>query len=358
VPGIYISYPFCSQKCTFCNFASGVHPRETERRYLSALFNEIRRTAPPFVPDTLYLGGGTPSSMALDDLAALFEALPFPFAEATLEAAPGTLRPDAVRGWKALGINRISLGVQSFVTPELRRTGRRHTAETVADEVALLRAEGIRNINIDLIAGLPGQTEKSWQESLIWVERLAPPHVSVYMFEIDDDSSLGQEVLLNGKRYGAQDLPSEDLTAALYETAAGHLARIGLPRYEISNFARPGFESRHNLKYWELAPYFGFGADAHSFDGVTRWQNADSIASYLASEGVPKREPAGANEKFWVGLRLSRGITPTAEEWRMHEAPITRLLRQDLLERRGSALRLTARGVMLSNEVFQEFLPA
>ncbi len=325
---------------------------------MDALLGEIHRTPLPFVPDTLYIGGGTPSSMALTGLAALFEALPYPFTEATLEAAPGTLTADALQYWKALGINRVSLGAQSFVAPELRRTGRRHTAETVAADIALLREEGIPDINVDLIAGLPGQTERSWGESLIWVERLAPPHVSVYMFEIDEDSNLGREVLLNGQRYGAPDLPSEDLTAALYETAVEHLSRIGLPRYEISNFARPGFESRHNLKYWELSPYIGFGADAHSFDGVNRWHNPDSIESYLAADVSPEPEPACANEKFWVGLRLSRGIVPTPEEWGLHHASITRLLQYNLLERSGPALRLTPRGVMLSNEVFEEFLPA
>ena len=150
------------------------------------------------------------------------------------------------------GINRVSLGVQSFVQRELARTGRKHTAEIVEREIAVLRAAGIANINIDLIAGLPGQSRESWRESLAWIEKLAPPHVSVYMLEVDEDSRLGAEVLLNGKRYGAPDVPTEELTAELYETAVAELARMGIERYEISNFARPGFESRHNLKYWQI----------------------------------------------------------------------------------------------------------
>jgi len=358
VAGIYISYPFCAQKCTFCNFASGVHGPETEERYLQALLREIARTPVPFTPDTLYLGGGTPSTLALGALTRIFDALPYSFREATLEAAPGTVTPEHVRHWRTLGINRVSLGVQSFVTPELRRTGRRHTAEMVAEEIALLRGEGISNFNIDLIAGLPGQTPASWSESLRWIERLEPPHVSVYMFEIDEDSRLGSEVLLNGQRYGAPDLPSEDLTATFYETAVASLAALGLPRYEISNFARPGSESLHNLKYWQLAPYLGFGADAHSFTGTQRSQNPDSVAGYLADDTAPTTEPADPTERFWVGLRLMNGIVPSLEEWRTHRGAIYRLIGQGLLEQSGPKLHLTARGVMVSNEVFEEFLPA
>ena len=351
--GIYIAYPFCAQKCTFCNFASGVHGPEMEQAYIAELLREMRETTLPFTPDTIYFGGGTPSLIAPADFLAIFESLPHPFLEATLEAAPGTLTRECLRHF-----NRVSLGVQSFVTAELRRSGRRHTAETVEQDIALLRAEGILNFNLDLIAGLPGQTAESWEHSLSWIEKLQPPHVSIYMFEIDDDSRLGAEVLLNGKRYGAPDLPSEDLTASLYETAVVRLAALGIPRYEISNFARPGYESLHNLKYWHLAPYIGFGADTHSFDGARRWQNPESIDDYLHRAPKPPSQPADPTEHFWVGLRLMHGIEPTAEEWRTHRTPIHRLVDQGLLERSGALLRLTDRGVLFSNEVFEEFLPA
>lgn len=358
MPGIYLSYPFCAQKCTFCNFASGVHSADTEQRYVEALVAEIGATPLPFLPDTLYFGGGTPSSLSPASLDRIFAALPHNFREVTLEAAPGTLTPALVQHWRRLNVNRVSLGVQSFVTAELRRTGRRHTADTVEQDVALLRENGIANFNIDLIAGLPGQTAESWAESLAWIERLAPPHVSVYMFEIDEDSSLGAEVLLNGKRYGAPSLPSEDLTATLYETAASTLESLNIRRYEISNFAEPGAESLHNLKYWQLAPYLGFGADAHSFDGTRRWQNPESIEAYLNRAPAKATEPADPTEHFWVGLRLMHGIEPSVEEWRTHRTPITRLVHQGLLEQSGPLLRLTPRGIMLSNEVFEEFLPA
>ena len=193
----------------------------------------------------------------------------------------------------AAGINRVSLGVQSFVRQEIAATGRKHTAETVVSDLEMLREAGIANFNIDLIAGLAGQTIASWRESLDWIEKLSPPHVSVYMLEIDDDSRLGREKLLGGVRYGAANLPSESETADMYEFAVERLEGLGIRRYEISNFARPGFESIHNLKYWRLEPYIGFGADAHSFDGTLRWQNVESPADYVAR--APRMESIAAN---------------------------------------------------------------
>ena len=359
VAGIYISYPFCAQKCTYCNFASGVFPRELQPRYIAALRREIEKHEWQWRPETVYLGGGTPSLIDAQALRGVLAAVPgWPWSEATMEAAPGTVTPDAVGLWQECGINRVSLGVQSFVQSEIARTGRKHTAEIVAADVKRLREHGIENINIDLIAGLSGQSIASWKESLDWMERLAPPHVSVYMFEIDQDSRLGNEILLNGQRYGAPLIPSEELTVELYEAAIERLASLGIPRYEISNFARPGRESKHNLKYWRLEPYVGFGADAHSFDGKQRWQNAETVAEYLEHAG-PLTEPAAANldeEKFFVGLRLAEGVAPTAEEWQRYEQPLSRFLREGLLEKRGGTVRLTDRGVLLSNEVFQEFL--
>ncbi len=357
MPGVYLSYPFCAQKCTYCNFASGVFPRGLEARYVESLATELRGHAWQWTPETVYLGGGTPSQMDADGLGALLALIPgTPWIEATLEAAPGTITLDKAKAWAAAGINRVSLGVQSFVEAEIRRTGRKHTAATVAHDIETLRAAGIANYNIDLIAGLAGQTEDSWRESLDWIERLQPPHVSIYMLEIDDDSRLGREMRLGGVRYFAGETPSEDQTAAFYEIAAERLGSMGIARYEISNFARPGLESRHNLKYWTLEPYAGFGADAHSFDGHTRRRNPESVEDYLAHL-APEAEPANpSEERFLVGLRLARGIRPEPEEWRQFAAPIARFQDEGLLETDGGYLRLTWRGVMLSNEIFQEFL--
>ncbi len=295
--------------------------------------------------------------MARETLAELLALIPgHPWLEATLETAPGTVTPEHAAAWARAGIDRVSLGVQSFVRAELARTGRRHTAEVVASEIAILGRHGIAKINIDLIAGLPGQTEASWLESLGWVDRLQPDHVSVYMLEVDDDSRLGREILSGGARYGAADRPSDDLTAALYETAVERLAAMGLRRYEISNFALPGCESRHNLKYWNLEPYVGFGVDAHSYDGRRRWQNPDSLPDYLAGSRPTAIEANPLEERFFVGLRLTGGIRPEPEEWVHFREPIQRFIEQGLLETDCGRLRLTSRGVMLSNEVFQEFL--
>jgi oxygen-independent coproporphyrinogen-3 oxidase len=375
VPGVYVSYPFCAQKCTYCNFASGVFPRALEQRYLIALEAEIRAHSWQWQPQTVYLGGGTPSSLAPAELASFLQTIPGrPWLEATIEAAPGAITAEKARAWAGLGINRVSLGVQSFVEKEIRRTGRKHTAAVVAAELALLHDAGIDNCNIDLIAGLSGQTAASWRESLDWIERLAPRHVSVYMLEVDEDSRLGKERLLGGVRYGAADTPDDDQTADFYEAAVDRLAALGIARYEISNFARPGFESRHNLKYWKLEPYVGFGADAHSFDGLMRRQNPRAMEEYTAGG-----TPAGAgqpgdlrHERFFVGLRLMAGIRPSAEEWDSFQQPIRRFVDSGLLEivdagpletegpgrlqTTNAALRLTNRGVLLSNEVFQEFL--
>jgi oxygen-independent coproporphyrinogen-3 oxidase len=330
-----------------------------EAPYLEALRAELRAHEWAWRPDTVYLGGGTPSNIAPDEVRSVLELIPGqPWTEATLEAAPGSITPDKARAWADCGIRRVSLGVQSFVENEIRRTGRKHTAQTVAADLATLREAGIDNYNIDLIAGLAGQTEASWRGSLDWIERLAPPHVSVYMLEVDDDSRLGKEMRLGGVRYGAADTPSDDRTADFYEMAVERLAALGNPRYEISNFARPGFESRHNLKYWKLEPYAGFGADAHSFDGRRRSQNPESIADYLAHAGIEATDANLAEERFFVGLRLSEGVRVTDPERRQFEVPIQRFLADGLLEESGGALRLTGRGVLLSNEVFQEFLTA
>ncbi len=355
--GVYVSYPFCAQKCTYCNFASGVFPRETEAGYVEALRGEMARHVWAWRPETVYLGGGTPSAMTAQDLAAVLAPIPGrPWLEATMEAAPGTVTPEKARAWMDAGIDRVSLGVQSFVGAEIARTGRKHTARMVAAEMDVLRASGIVKINIDLIAGLAGQSEASWRESLDWVARLAPDHVSVYMLEVDEESRLGREILAGGTRYGAGDRPSGDLTAELYEMAAARLAGLGLPRYEISNFAAPGHESRHNMKYWLREPYAGFGADAHSFDGRLRWRNPESVAEYMGAWQPVSEAPDAVEERFFLGLRLARGIRPEPGEWSLFGEPIRRFIEQGLLEREGGVLRLTSRGVMLSNEVFQEFL--
>ncbi|HLH44086.1 MAG TPA: radical SAM family heme chaperone HemW [Bryobacteraceae bacterium] len=360
--GVYVSYPFCAQKCTYCNFGSGVFPRDLESAYLKALEAELAAASWPWIPETIYIGGGTPSRMTSEALARILDlALGKPHSggiEATIEAAPGGLTPALAQGWLEAGINRVSFGVQSFDSRELARTGRQHDAATVAAEVAIVRSAGFQNFNVDLIAGLPGQTLRSWTASLDWIERLEAPHVSIYMLEVDEDSRLGAEVLASGKRYGAADVPTDDAIADFYELAVARLAAMGIRRYEISNFALPGWESRHNLKYWRREPYLGFGADAHSFDGATRWQNVESVREYVErlAQGLSPavaRSAADSAEAFFLGLRLDAGIEA---DWSPYRDAVERLLGQGLLETQGRRLRLTRRGVLLSNEVFAEFI--
>lgn len=355
--GVYIAYPFCEQKCSFCNFASDV-PRPGERElYGAALLREIRGHHWNWQPQTLYFGGGTPTLMPRELLAEIFATIPSGcLSEITIECAPGTITTEAVRMWRSFGINRVSMGVQSFLPNELRLTGRRHTSATIARDIAILRREGIDNINLDLIAGLPEQTCESWERSLHQIEVLNPPHVSIYIFEADEDSRLGKELTLGGVRYGAGSMPTDDQIAGFYERAAERLALMGIPRYEISNFARPGFESRHNLKYWKLEPYIGFGLDAHSFDGRLRWGNPETVSDYMAHRSIDPVASDLGEEHFFVGLRLTEGIEPTPEEGIRFARPISKWLQRGMLEREGSRLRLSGAGILLSNEVFQEFL--
>jgi len=365
VSGVYISWPFCAQKCTFCNFASGVQPKGLEDEYAEALVREIEAHQWLWTPDTTYLGGGTPSAMPVEKLERILSRIPGrPWREATIESAPGGLSSERVTAWKSVGINRVSLGVQSFVKAELARTGRRHDAVVVEREIALLRAAGIPNINVDLIAGLPGQTEASWRESLSWIEKLSPSHVSVYMLEIDEDSRLGAELLNGGIRYGASDVPSDDAVAGLYEIAVAELSRMGVARYEISNFAIPGAESIHNLKYWRREPYIGFGGDAHSFDGALRWQNVETARDYVKTSHTNQSVRAECTqaqsdeEKFFVGLRLAEGVETSPADWQRFGAAFERFIALGMMEQTGARVRLTPRGVMVSNEIFQEFIAA
>ncbi len=282
--GLYISVPFCRTKCSFCNFASGVFSRAVFDRYVqqvcldvAAADNLARELGGDLdrAVDSIYLGGGTPSVLAPDQLERMFHAVHdhfdvTPSAEITVECAPGTITSDVIDTLLRCGANRVSLGVQSFVDQESSSVGRLHTRAIVLDDIARLRAAGIGNLSIDLIAGLPHQTQQSWDFSLSETLATGVPHVSVYMLEVDEDSRLGNELLAGGSRYHAHFVPDDDLTADLYLAAFERLAKGGVEQYEISNFARPvthgiGLrDSRHNLKYWTRQPYLGFGVDAHS----------------------------------------------------------------------------------------------
>jgi oxygen-independent coproporphyrinogen-3 oxidase len=335
----------------------------------------------PDAADSIYLGGGTPSLLQPLQLEKLFFILRSRFAlapgsEITVECAPGTLTSDVVDTLIASGVNRVSLGVQSFIDREAASVARLHTRDKTLQDIERLRAAGISNINVDLIAGLPHQTKESWNTSLDQAIASGVPHVSVYMLEVDEDSRLGRELIAGGTRYHAHFVPDDDATAEFYETACSRLEAAGIRQYEISNFAREGFESQHNLKYWTRRPYLGFGVDAHSMlpaspglraKGVEslRFSTIDSFDRFFASAEL-KAEPVtvvqAVEESFFLGLRLNRGInldqlgqTFGAEVEKLVPI-IDELTSQGLLSRAGLTVRLTDRGRILSNEVFERFI--
>lgn len=384
--GIYISVPFCRTKCSFCNFASGVVSKAAYARYVDrvvadiagadAFANSIEAKFERSV-DSIYLGGGTPTVLEGAQLARIFEAVRGTFdiaadSETTVEVAPGTVTPVMLETLVRCGVNRVSLGVQSFVDEEARSVGRLHTREIVLDDIRRMRAAGITNISIDLIAGLPHQTVQSWEYSLSETIDSGAQHASVYMLEVDEDSRLGRELMAGGTRYHAHFVPDEDSTADFYERACERLNAAGISQYEISNFARPGWESRHNLKYWTRQPYLGFGVDAHSMlpagEGAVRFATADVLERYVTGEEpvvTPVDRTAALEEEHFLGLRLTRGID-TAELASRYgykaEAPCERMIAElseaGLLERAQGRVRLTARGRLLSNEVFLRFIGA
>jgi len=352
--------------------------------------------------DSVYLGGGTPSVLAPDQLAALFRSVRanfdvLPGSEITVEVAPGTLSPEILHVLLASGVNRVSLGMQSFVDQETRSVGRLHTRDVTLADIASLRAAGISEISLDLIAGLPHQTAESWDYSLSETIATGVPHVSIYMLEVDEDSRLGRELLAGGTRYHAHHVPDDDLVADFYLKACERLNSAGLHQYEISNFARntteqchpersrvapestdflfPHHASRHNLKYWLRHPYLGFGVDSHSMlcaphpdqpHAAVRFATTDNLDALLGGAPLTRIEVEEKNaleEAFFLGLRLNRGVNMNsieadfgAEALNTYQDSIAELTTDSLVSLENSFLRLTDRGRLLSNDVFSRFL--
>jgi oxygen-independent coproporphyrinogen-3 oxidase len=382
--GVYIQVPFCQTRCTYCNFHTGVVARDRYKPYADALSREIRETfaAEPravavATADSVYFGGGTPSLLEPAALKQVLDALragvPFAGADAevevTLEADPETITLEKAHAWREAGFNRISLGVQSFDDRELQAAGRIHRREHTAAANDALRAAGISNISMDLIAGLAHQTSESWSRSLDELIAIGPEHVSIYMLEVDEGSRLGKELLSFGSRYSADAVPTPDESCDFYEAACARLANAGYEHYEISNWAKPDYRSRHNLKYWQRVPYLGFGAGAHSFDGTKRWANVHDSAEYVRrierGETVREQiEPVTAGqaleEEIFLGLRQLDGIDFGRIERDYNAAElrgrIDSLTSQGLLQRDGANVRLAPDRLAVSNEIFSELL--
>jgi oxygen-independent coproporphyrinogen-3 oxidase len=303
-----------------------------------------------------------------------------PGAEITLECAPGQLGGETLDELLRQGMNRVSFGVQSFVDLEAAAVGRLHTREMCLAEIERMRGVGIENINVDLIVGLPHQTRESWRESVEVALGSRVPHVSVYMLEVDEDSRLGREMLGAGSRYSAGDVPSEDETAEWYGAACGWLDDAGIRQYEISNFARAGHASRHNVKYWRREAYLGFGLDAHSMlrtrDGAVRRANTADLDGYLADDvdvfglrgsGEPTVEVIGREQGFeetlFLGLRMNAGVELERLRAEFGDGladgalqAMVDVVEAGLVEVEGGRLRLTGAGRMVSNEVFSRLL--
>ena len=387
--GIYIQVPFCASKCSFCNFSSGVERGAIFDRYTRSLQSELEAW-PRFFPeagipteilsspvDSIYIGGGTPTLLEEERLGTfvtvLREHLPWrEELEFTLETTPGSTPESLLDGLRSMGVNRLSIGAQTFDDRELRAVGRLHSADDTGQLVRDARRAGFQNISLDLIAGLPHQTEESFHRSLEASVALRPEHVSLYLFEVDEKSRLGREVVHGGSRYHASTVPGDDFMADAYEFGRAFLSTHGYAQYEISNFALPGSESRHNRRYWQLGPYVGLGAGAHSFDGARRWSNHVDVQRYLAHldegkspidalRGLTSEEQV--EEFFFLGLRQADGVDldearqrwgeNLVERW---ESRIQRLASEHWVIVEGSRVRLTPRAYLVSNEIFQEFV--
>jgi oxygen-independent coproporphyrinogen-3 oxidase len=389
--GLYISFPFCRSKCTYCNFASGVYPARDHERYVARVLEDLR-AAPAWAAkmgvdlprrvDSIYFGGGTPSLLSPHLLRQIFAAMRAEFefdaaAEITVECAPGQIADDTLHALAECGVNRVSLGVQSFIDREAQVCGRLHSRAIVLQDLRRLRAIGIANLNIDLIAGLAEQTSASWDESLGVLIDSGVPHASIYMLEVDEDSRLGREMISGGSRYFSGLVPADDAIADMYLHAAARLAEAGLHQYEISNFARPRRESQHNLRYWQRRPYLGLGLDASSMlyafaddtaaPYILRSSVTGDLSVFLAGPAPAETawlSPARQFEEAWfLGLRMNAGVKLASLRHEFGPEPVAqamptvvRLVEEKLLTSDGKTVRLTAQGRLLSNDVFQQFL--
>ena len=374
--GIYIHIPFCRTRCSYCDFATGTYESTLAKRYVRATTDEIRAfslSADANRVNTIYFGGGTPSLLSPLQVAQILEAVRQRFhveedAEVTMEMNPGTVTLKALREFQALGVNRASFGAQTFDDLELKRLGRTHTSADVRHTFSLLREAGFTNISFDLIAGLPNQSLLNWSRNLDQALKLRPEHLSFYILEVHEGTPLADQI-----RRGAEPQPDDDLAADMYRMMLERALCEGYDHYEISNLCLPGYESRHNTKYWTGGAVYGFGCSAHSYDGQrTRWSNERDAARYTKMveagqtpvvETTALDERAARAESIFLGLRLMRGIN--LEEYRTrfgadlraeYADDLTRLSEAGLIELDHDLMKLTTTGALLSNEVFATFV--
>lgn len=375
--GIYIHIPFCATRCHYCNFATGGYEAELAQRYVAAVREEIIRadvaTNPVMLDvDTIYFGGGTPTTLSIEQISSLIGLCRKKFnvasnAEITAEANPGSVSQNYLEGLRECGVNRLSFGVQSFDDGELQMIGRTHSSEDAREAVRMARDAGFTNISIDLIAGLPEQKMETWERNLDEAFALKPDHLSVYLLELYKDAPL-----LHRINRGELRAIDEELTIAMYFALMDEAARRGFDHYEISNWAHPGFESRHNLKYWTGAPYWAFGVSAAGYDGQARWSNTRNIHEYLkkvesgqspVAERIELDEEDRQSENLFLRLRLKGGVDLGEHQSKFgvdvlerYRDELERLREAGLVEVNENTLRISRAGTVLANEVFAAFV--
>lgn len=377
--GVYLHIPFCKSRCSYCDFATDVYrSADAVDRYVSALCSEIERfskrnaesqIANPKSVDTIYFGGGTPSLLSSSQVGQVIDVVRSNFdvaddVETTMEMNPATVTAESLTGYRSVGVNRASFGVQTFDDRALRLLARGHDANDARNTFKLLRDAGFENLSFDLIAGLPNQTLDQWRRNLDEAVAMAPEHLSLYLLEIHEGTPLAEQI-----RSGRQPVPDEDLAAEMYELMVDELTVADYTQYEISNFAKRGFESRHNTKYWRLDPVYGFGVSAHSFNGSARYANQRDTAEYVdriesgRSAEVSRERIDLASEFIFLGLRLTDGIDVSEYARRFdinieskYETELERLVEAGLIEPGSTHLKLTRKGMLFSNEVFSVFV--
>jgi oxygen-independent coproporphyrinogen-3 oxidase len=369
--GVYLHIPFCKSRCSYCDFATDVYrSRDGVDRYVAALCTEIGKFAHNGDPiDTIYFGGGTPSLLSPGQVEDILNAVSSKFviaadAEITMEMNPATVTTASLASFHHLGVNRASFGVQTFDDHLLKLLARGHDASDARTTFAMLRDARFDNISFDLIAGLPHQTLADWERNLDEAIALSPEHLSLYLLEVHQGTPLAVQI-----ESGRQPRPNEELAAEMYEMMVDKLTASGYQQYEISNFARPGSESRHNSKYWQLEHVFGFGVSAHSFDGRERYANERDTARYVSliekgrSPEVMRETIDIASEQAFLGLRLEDGLDLADYRKKFDidlllrfEAEIAGLLDNRLVDTSDGRLKLTGRGKLFSNEVFAVFV--
>jgi len=369
--GVYLHIPFCKSRCSYCDFATDVYrSSEAVDRYVSAICVDIRNFSDSGMEiDTIYFGGGTPSLLMPEQVEKILGSVASKFSvssdpEITMEMNPATVSDASLAAYRGLGINRASFGVQTFDDRALKLLARGHDAKDARETFATLRTAGFDNVSFDLIAGLPGQSLADWEKNLDQAIALSPEHLSLYLLEIHEGTPLAEQV-----RGGRRPKPDDELAAEMYEMMIDRLIKAGYAQYEISNFARSGYESRHNSKYWRLEPVFGFGVSAHSFDGVQRYANERDTAKYVdliemkGSAEVMREEINTASEFVFLGLRMESGVDLIDYNSRFstdlvstYSTDIDRLAEAGLIEIDEGSLRLSQRGKLFSNEVFAVFV--